>query len=147
MKCVEFQDSLGYFRSDATEIQFREEKIPIYRTPSDYHQFGIVKVKFDELGVVPYARLLFAMHREKFFASEKEIRTCIPDRLPCILSLDQWHHRDFTIYRNRVVGDLPSTYETYPMLAEVLVFRNTSLYKPTLPPNTGWEHWPQSGSL
>lgn len=41
----------------------------------------------------------------------------------------------------------PSSYETWPQLAEVLATGDTRHYQPTLPPNTHWRHWPDSGSL
>ncbi|MDR3694247.1 DUF7003 family protein [Mucilaginibacter sp.] len=41
----------------------------------------------------------------------------------------------------------PGSYETWPMLAKVIVTGDTSHYKPTLAPNTHWLNWPDSGSL
>ena len=41
----------------------------------------------------------------------------------------------------------PSSYETWQLLAKVIVTGDTTLYKPTLEPNTHWKNWPDSGSL
>lgn len=41
----------------------------------------------------------------------------------------------------------PSSYETWQLLAKVIVTGDTSLYKPTLAPNTHWKNWPDSGSM
>ncbi|MDO7883849.1 hypothetical protein Q5H89_00635 [Hymenobacter sp. CA2-7] len=41
----------------------------------------------------------------------------------------------------------PSSYETWPQLAQVLATGDVSYYRPTLPPNTHWRNWPESGSL
>lgn len=36
----------------------------------------------------------------------------------------------------------PVTYETWPMIAEVIVTGDVTLYAPTLEPNTHWSNWP-----
>ncbi len=41
----------------------------------------------------------------------------------------------------------PSSYETWQLIAKVISTGDTSLYKPTLPPNTYWKNWPDSGSM
>lgn len=41
----------------------------------------------------------------------------------------------------------PSSYETWQLIARVIATGDTTLYKPTLKPNTHWKNWPQSGSM
>lgn len=41
----------------------------------------------------------------------------------------------------------PSSYETWNLLAKVIATGDTSLYKPTLAPNSHWRNWPDSGSM
>jgi hypothetical protein len=41
----------------------------------------------------------------------------------------------------------PSTYETWPMIAEVIVTGDVSYYAPTLEPNTHWSNWPAGFEL
>ncbi|MCR8561314.1 hypothetical protein KXD93_26915 [Mucilaginibacter sp. BJC16-A38] len=41
----------------------------------------------------------------------------------------------------------PGSYETWQQLAKVIATGDISFYKPTLPPNTHWTNWPESGSL
>jgi hypothetical protein len=41
----------------------------------------------------------------------------------------------------------PGVYETWQQLAKVIATGDISFYKPTLPPNTHWSNWPESGSL
>lgn len=41
----------------------------------------------------------------------------------------------------------PSSYETWQLIARVIATGDTSLYRPTLAPNTHWKNWPDSGSL
>lgn len=41
----------------------------------------------------------------------------------------------------------PSAYETWPLIAKVIATGDPSAYQPTMPPNTHWAFWPDSGSL
>lgn len=41
----------------------------------------------------------------------------------------------------------PSSYETWQLLAKVIVTNDPMQYKPTLEANTNWINWPDSGSL
>lgn len=41
----------------------------------------------------------------------------------------------------------PGSYETWQQLARVIATGDVSLYQPTLPPNSHWINWPESGAL
>lgn len=41
----------------------------------------------------------------------------------------------------------PGSYETWKQIAKVIITRDTSFYEPTLPANTHWKNWLDSGSL
>jgi hypothetical protein len=41
----------------------------------------------------------------------------------------------------------PSSYETWQLIAKVIVTNDPKLYKPTLESNTHWKNWPDSGSM
>ncbi|HUZ59451.1 MAG TPA: hypothetical protein VMU83_11785 [Hanamia sp.] len=41
----------------------------------------------------------------------------------------------------------PSSYETWQLIAKVIVTGDTSFYKPTFEANTHWKNWLDSGSL
>ncbi|WP_129715643.1 hypothetical protein [Pedobacter sp. SYP-B3415] len=41
----------------------------------------------------------------------------------------------------------PGAYETWQLIAKVIVSGNPALYQPRLKPNTHWKNWPDSGSL
>jgi hypothetical protein len=78
-------------------------------------------------------------------ATDAEKRLSLPGDLAEIMTVDEWHHRHYYYYRNgpdqEVMGDAPSSYETFPLLAEVLVTRDPSRFRPTLPPNNHWSNW------
>ncbi len=68
-----------------------------------------------------------------------------------IMTLDEWHHRHYSHYvngpDNKLMGNAPCSYETFPLIAEVLATGDSSRFRPTLPPNTYWSNWPDAGSL
>jgi len=49
--------------------------------------------------------------------------------------------------QGQLQNNRPSSYETWQLLAKVISTGDTSLYKPTLEPNTHWKNWPDSGSM
>ncbi|AEB44482.1 DUF7003 family protein [Micromonospora maris] len=91
--------------------------------------------------LVNVLRQLVPRHRELLLADEGELRRRIPVDLPEVLRLDQWNHPDL------VSGLRPSDSETFHQIADVLATGDLSRYAPSLPPNTHWSNWPESGSL
>ncbi|RUL90254.1 hypothetical protein [Verrucosispora sp. FIM060022] len=91
--------------------------------------------------LVNVLRQLVPRHRELLLADERELRRRIPVDLPEVLRLDQWNHPDL------VSGLRPSESETFHQIADVLATGDLSRYAPSLPPNTHWSNWPESGSL
>lgn len=86
-------------------------------------------------------RLLVPEHRELLLADETELRAEILADLPALLRLDEWNQPE-------ELWDVPpGTHETFRLLAEVLNSGDASRYRPTLPPNTHWAHWPEAGTL
>jgi len=49
--------------------------------------------------------------------------------------------------QNQYQDNRPSSYETWQLIAEVIETGDTTLYRPTLKPNTHWTNWPDSGSM
>jgi hypothetical protein len=58
-------------------------------------------------------------------------------------------HEILSDVRNREAweNNRPSSYETWQLIAKVIVANDPKQYKPTLPPNTHWRNWPDSGSM
>ncbi|MGE7386624.1 DUF7003 family protein [Streptomyces sp. NPDC004126] len=86
-------------------------------------------------------RSLVPAHRDLLLADETELRARIPGDLPVLLRLDEWHQPE------NFWDVKPSEHETFRMLAEVLDSGDPTRYRPTLPPNTHWSHWPDAGTL
>ena len=91
--------------------------------------------------VAELCRFLAQAHRDDVLATDDEQRRNVPTTLQRVLELDAWRHPDL------VNGEMPSEMATFQMLAEVLARGDTSLYRPTEPPNTDWRNWPEGGSL
>jgi hypothetical protein len=93
------------------------------------------------------ARFLTFEHADLCRATDAEKRLCLPE----IMTVDEWHQRRYYHHvngpDNELIGDAPSTYDTFPLLAEVLATRDPSRYRPTVPPNNHWSNWPEAGSL
>ena len=52
-----------------------------------------------------------------------------------------------TDYHYEVVDKKPGDYETYKMIADILVSGDTTKRKPTLKPNNNWRNWPNAGHM
>jgi hypothetical protein len=91
-----------------------------------------------------FIRYLNIKHPELFNISEVELRTCIPKDLPHIFKINKWHHRNYYASQQDPIVDedeKPSSYETFPMIAKILVTKDTSLWNPKLKPNNEWNNW------
>ncbi|MFJ5924383.1 DUF7003 family protein [Kitasatospora sp. NPDC092948] len=86
-------------------------------------------------------RQLVPTHRELLLADEAELRAGLPADLPLLLRLDEWNQPE------DLCDTRPGAHETFRLFAEVLDSADPSRYRPTLPPNTHWSHWPEAGSL
>ncbi|MFD9126954.1 DUF7003 family protein [Kitasatospora sp. NPDC059571] len=86
-------------------------------------------------------RRLAPAHRPLLLADSAEVRAAVPSDLPELLRLDEWNQPE----------DLwevpPSRHETFRLIAEVLDSADPARYRPTLPPNSHWSHWPDAGTL
>jgi len=84
-------------------------------------------------------------------ATDAEKRMHLPASLPELMKIDEWYHRSWYyghgLENPQPIGDAPSSYETYRLIAAVLANRDPSRYRPTLKPNSHWTNWPQAGSL
>ena len=102
---------------------------------------------FDRLG----QWLACEAHVEFCRATMSELRMCLPADLPLVMHIDEWHHRRYFFFdsgpQQEVIGERPSSYQTFPMIADVLVHRDPAWWRPTLPPTNHRRNWPDAGSL
>lgn len=135
-------------------ITIRGKQLPIEQDVSKYRAKGIEIIDYDnpdhQIDFMALTRYLDEQYTELFRTSESEMRTCLPADLPKLMTIDKWHHKTYwDIYGVDPYGEdtRPSTYETFQMIAKILVTKDTTLWKPTLPPNNNWRNWPEAGSL
>jgi hypothetical protein len=64
-------------------------------------------------------------------------------------SFDLTEHNEKRIDHNKEEweNNRPSSYETWQLIAKVLVTGDTSQYKPTLEPTSHWKNWPDAGTM
>ena len=155
-------DALNAIASDfeqvspaASFVKVRAESVPIPSTKAGFAKW-IPDIENDS-GFLErptfwdLARFLAFENVDLCRATDTEKRLCLPRDLPEIMTVDEWHHRNYHHYDNgpdkELMGDAPSTYETFPLLAEVLATGDPSRFRPTLPPNSHWSNWPEAGTL
>lgn len=136
---------------DKTRIKVRNIFLNIEQDASKYIAKGIEPRSYDNpKGLFDFYSLIRYLDEEYpniFRATDKELRTCLPEDLPQLMKIDEWHHEAYTTYIHEPMGKKPSDYETYRMIADILVFRDITKWKPTLKPNNNWRNWPNAGHM
>ena len=151
----ELASDYGAVSATATTVPLRGERVKIPPTKEAYSKWvpdirgdpHFSRPDFADLGI-----FLAFEYADLCRATDAEKRSFIPADLPEIMTVYEWHHRSYYVVPDgaggdKIMGDAPSTYETFPLLAEVLVTRDPSRSCPTLPPNNHWENWPEAGGL
>ncbi len=128
-------------------VTVREMSLKVEHDIEAYRRKKIYPQDYDNpsnlIDFASLVRFLDEEHPELFRASNEELRSCIPSDLPLILSIDEWHHQPYSAFG----GIPPSSYETFQLIAEVLISRDAQKWKPTLPANNNWRNWPDAGGL
>jgi hypothetical protein len=139
---------------EAGSLTVRDRVVSVPTTLEGYERWvpGITQDQerarptFEDLG-----RFLAFEYADICCANDKEKRQCLPADLPELMTIDAWHHRSYSYFENgdtkAIMGDVPSSYETWPLIADVLVNRDPRHFRPTLPPNNHWSNWPEAGGL
>ena len=137
---------------EATQVRLRDGYVPIpspraeprkwlpYINMADSEDPDVVT--FEDLG-----RFLAYEYEETCRATPDELRMCLPADLPLLLGIDAWHHRRYDGYADEPLGDPPSSYETFRLIADVLATRDPNRFRPTLEPTNHWRNWPEAGGL
>jgi hypothetical protein len=126
---------------DALVVALRDQSVDIPRT-SEFAKYGIELMEPPRLQTFELCRFLAGAHRGEVLATPGERRASVPLDVPEFLLLDDWNHPNVVEDTER-----PSGSETFQQLARALVTGDASDYKPSLPPNTHWKHWPAGGTL
>jgi hypothetical protein len=139
---IESDDWIGEedVAAGAAALLLRGETVPL---PGDvtYAAAGVERQNSGRTNIFELCRALAFERRDAVLATESERRTHLSTDMERLMLLDEWHHPDLA------AGALPSSSETFRQLAEVLAAGDRALYRPTLPSNTHWSHWPDGGAL
>ncbi len=105
-----------------------------------------VATKHDELDFPLFIRLLDEQVPEIFRATNEELYASIPSDLDKIFAIDHWHYKPYFFYDSPVSGSKPSSYETFQLIAKILVEQDSTLWNPILEPNNNWRNYPLAGT-
>ena len=124
-------------------VKIRERWVPYDVTEEKLLEKGIGEETWDgdTVTITELLRSLLPERQALLFATDEELRRRLPLDLPLILRLSEWRHPD------TIEGETPGHSQAFHMIANVLVSGDASLYQPTLPPNTHWSNWLESGTL
>jgi hypothetical protein len=141
----------GFILKSADSITLRGE---VFQIPQDLRVFKKEGIPIPKtlnprklLTLSALVRYFAKEYPTKFRASEQELRYFLPADLPKIFVIDKWHHKDFAMFPTADIhtfqpyGDKPSSYETWQLIADILVSRDVTRWKPTLKANSDWKYW------
>ncbi len=129
----------------ASQLTIHGQKVAIDHDTKKYLALGIKPRDYDNpknlIGYSDIVRFFSDTNPELVSATEDEIKQHIPHDIPKLMTLDRFHF--ISTYDK---SSLPSSQETYQLIAKVLVTRDITCWKPTLKPNNHWTNW-ESGDL
>ena len=149
----EIEADFEQLSTSATRVKLRGRPVPIPNTKTEYAKWipDILTREYPEhVAFEDVARFLAFEYADECRATEDELRTCLPDdpALPLVAHIDEWHHRSYSNYDgNGPLGEKPSSYETFPLIADVLISGDAGRFRPTLAPTNHWSNWPEAGGL
>lgn len=127
------------------KIKIRDKFVPFDNNYKNYEKNGI-SISDDEnpsnlIGFGDLVRYLHETDPNVLNATEEEIDRHIPDDLPKLMTIDEFHF--VSIYDKT---NPPSQQETYKLISKILTTKDTANWKPTQKPNNSWKNW-ESGNL
>lgn len=90
-----------------------------------------------------FVRYLHETQPEVLHIKEARIKKHFFKDIPKLMTIDQFYYTSNNTIESPI---LPSHQELFQLIAKVLVTKDTSYWKPTLPPNNHWSNW-ESGFL
>ncbi len=156
----QIEEDFELVAQDKGEIPVRNSVLPIEQDLAKYLARQIKPQEYDNpKKLVDFPSLIRYLDEDNpslFRATDEELSMCLPAGLPKIMQIDRWHHEVYYVgkkmtsvgvFEDEPMGASPSSYETYRMIADVLVWRDPAKWAPTLPPNNDWRNWPDAGGM
>ncbi|MBK9449870.1 MAG: hypothetical protein IPN95_10815 [Bacteroidetes bacterium] len=127
------------------EVKVRDKFVPFDSNYRNYQKLGIEVRDYENpnklIGFGGLVRYLHETNPALISATDDEIRMHIPKDIPKLITIHEFHF--VSAYEKT---NPPSQQETYKLLANVLVTRDTTNWKPTQKSNNSWKNW-ESGNL
>lgn len=105
----QFQSTIDgeYLKPDAEFWMIRGDRVLLSHNEQEYLNAGITlsSFEFSEIKVEEAARFLLITHQASFRATDSELYRNIPSDLTKLMTIDEWHHRDFTLSNKPLVND------------------------------------------
>jgi len=130
---------------NAKSILVRDFEIIIEHNKAEYSTKLIKFRDFENskqlIGFEDLVRYLVVTEPQLMSATDEEIRANFSLNVPKLMTITSFHQK--SIYEPE---NLPSSYETYQLIAKILTSKNIWDWKPTIAPNNHWSNW-VSGNL
>jgi hypothetical protein len=144
-KVGEEMETFELIGQNIKEIKVRDKFIPFDNNYNNYEKVGIKIRDYDNpkklIAFEDLVRFLNETNPTVITATENEIKQHIPKDIPKIMTINDFH---FVSAYDKT--NLPSSQETYKLIAKVLLTRDTANWKPTQKANNHWTNW-ESGNL
>jgi hypothetical protein len=155
---------------DVKEIKIRDKYVPFDNNYKNYEKVGIAIKKYDNpnrlIGFGDLIRYLHETNPTIISATEDDIRKHIPNDIPKLMTIDEFHYADSSKTIKPLPNDVlnlmttddfrlvsiiektnpPSQQETYKLIARILAKKDSTNWKPTQKPNNSWKNQ-ESGYL
>ncbi|PQA59682.1 hypothetical protein C5O19_08630 [Siphonobacter curvatus] len=146
-KGVGEEETFELIDAEVKEIMIRNQMVAFNNNYEDYEQLGIEISDYDNpKKLISFDNVLRYFNETNpalISATEDELRQYLPKDLPKLMTLDSFH------FMSRFEDDkfnVPSSQETFQLIAKVLATQDPAHWKPTQEPNNHWSNW-ESGWL
>ncbi len=133
------QDASEYIKKNGHCFLRRGVKVAIPKT--DEYEGLEIELEEDRPLIFEFCRYLAAKYPDKVLCTEEERRISVTPEMEVLLKLDEWNHPDISC------EELPSSSETFSLIAEAIVTGRRETYSVTSKSNTHWANWPEGGTL
>lgn len=127
-------DSDEFVSEHVTHVAVRGRAIAV-PPAAEYERHGIALADAPRMQIFELCRYLAAVARDEVLATPAERRGSVLSEMKQLLQLEEWNHPNVVDDHERPSGSV-----TFQQLARVLETGDTSLYRPTLAPNTHWRN-------
>jgi len=127
-----------------SSVRVKDSIVYLKYDPELYTEMGVAGEFDNPKNLMSYGRLIRYIYETQpsiVQATETDIRTNIPNRIPKIMTIDEFHYS--SSYNKDM---LPSRQELFQLIAKILVTGDSTLWQPAHEPNNHWRNW-ESGNL